>query len=147
VKACDLQETLRMPHDSRPTLEVEVDAMELEEALALVERGERPTLPAPAQSERLAKKSGEWTDVEGPSTRLFALESDMPAPPLDSIPVALVEADDLAWFELSESALSVLRGIDGGHTVEELMSMVDSPPEELLGAIGELVEKEVVRLD
>jgi hypothetical protein len=71
----------------------------------------------------------------------------MPAPPLDSIPVALVAQEDLAWFELSASALSVLSGIDGGHTIEELMGLVDSPPEELLGAIGELVEKEVVRLD
>jgi hypothetical protein len=131
----------------RDTLEIDIDTEDFAHALDAVERSERPTLPAPAESERLAKKSSEWNDVEGPSTKLFAISSEIPAAPLDSIPVPVVAVEDLAWFELSEAALSVLRGIDGGHTVEELMAVADASPEELLEAIGELVDKEIVRLD
>jgi hypothetical protein len=136
-----------MQDKSRDTLEIDIDTNEFGSALALVEASERPTLPAPEESQRLAKKSGEWTDVEGPSTKLFAIQSEIPSAPLDSIPVPVVAQEDLAWFELSEAALSVLSDIDGGHTVEELMATVDASPEELLVAIGELVDKEIVRLD
>ena len=131
-----------MPNDdSRITLEIDLD----EDPLV---RAERPTLPAPPHLQgRSPTKSGEWNDVEGPSTKLFALSSEIPSAPLDSIPVPVVAQEDLAWFELSEQALAVLRTVDGGHTVEELMAIADGPPEDLLVAIGELVDKEVVRLD
>jgi hypothetical protein len=134
-----------MSHSSRNTLDIDIDTADFQAALDAVERAERPTLPAPATMERLASQA--WTDVEGPSTKLFALHSEVPGAPLDSIPVPVVATEDLAWFELSEAALSVLSGIDGGHTVEELMAIVDAPPEDLLLAIGELVDKEIVRLD
>jgi hypothetical protein len=136
-----------MSQNSRSTLELEIDTADFQAALDAVEASERPTTPAPETMGRLSSESQEWTDVEGPSTKLFAIQSEIPSAPLDSIPVPVVAGDDLAWFELSEAALSVLSGIDGGHTVEQLIAIVDSSPEELLVAIGELVDKEIVRLD
>jgi hypothetical protein len=145
--ACTLQNPSRMPENSRDTLEIDIDTQAFDHALAAIEEGERPTLPAPEATAKLARKSGAFTDVEGPSTKIFAIQSEIPAPPLDSIPVLVVASEDLAWFELSESALSALSGIDGGHTVEQLMALADASPEDLLVAIGELVDKEIVRLD
>ena len=95
----------------------------------------QPTAPPPFDPDEFAKSSESELRASAAASD-YKLTTPVSPPPLNKrVRLAVPEAD-LAWFELSEDAVRLLKSIDGTTTLLDLMEAI--PSKEFLRAVAEL---------
>jgi hypothetical protein len=102
------------------------------------------TVPPPFDPQEYARDSELAIRVARPETDLYSTAEMSAAPPLNKRVSIKVPMSDLAWFELSEAALSLAERIDGTKTISELL---ESAPAVNLEAVGQLHDAGVLAFD
>jgi hypothetical protein len=92
------------------------------------------TVPPPFDPQEYARDSELAIRVPRPAS----------APPLNKRVSINVPVSDLAWFDLSEAALSLAERIDGTKTISELL---EAAPAVSLDAVGQLHDAGVLAFD
>jgi hypothetical protein len=88
------------------------------------------TVPPPFDPEEYARDSELALRVAPPASDMHATAEMPPAPPLNKRVQLTVPESELAWFDLSEGALTLASRMDGTKTLNELL---DSPDHDLEG--------------
>ncbi len=102
------------------------------------------TVPPPFDPEEYARDSELAVRVARPETDLHSTAEMGAAPPLNKRVSINVPMSDLAWFELSEAALSLAERMDGTRTLSELL---EAAPAVDLQAVGQLHDAGVLAFD
>ncbi len=101
-------------------------------------------MPPPFDPEEYARDSELAIRVPRPETDLHSTAEMGAAPPLNKRVSIKVPMSDLAWFELSEAAVSLAAQIDGTKTISELL---EAAPTVNLEAVGQLHDAGVLAFD
>lgn len=102
------------------------------------------TVPPPFDPEEYARDSELALRAVPPASDLRSTAEMSAAPPLNKRVSINVPMSDLAWFDLSEAALSLAERIDGTKTISELM---EAAPAASLDAVGQLHDAGVLAFD
>jgi hypothetical protein len=101
------------------------------------------TVPPPFDPEEYARDSELAIRVR-PASDLHSTAQMGAAPPLNKRVSIKVPMSDLAWFDLSDAALSLAEQIDGTKTISELL---EAAPAVNLEAVGQLHDAGVLAFD
>jgi hypothetical protein len=102
------------------------------------------TVPPPFDPQEYARDSELAIRVPRPASDLHSTAQMGVAPPLNKRVSINVPVSDLAWFDLSEAALSLAEQIDGTKTISELL---EAAPAVSLDAVGQLHDAGVLAFD
>jgi len=102
------------------------------------------TVPPPFDPEEYARDSELALRVASPVSEMHATAEMPPAPPLNKRVQLSVPESDLAWFDLSEVALTLAACLDGSRTLHELL---DQLPEIDLEAVGQLHDAGLLKFE
>jgi hypothetical protein len=114
-----------------PDIEVSVEDVSLGSDLPPPPEREAPAALPPSPEPEIEIPTNDQSAVR-PASR------EEEAPRLESVPVVVASKEDLAWFQLEESAHVILAMIDGESTVEAIADMLTIPRSDTLAILREL---------
>jgi hypothetical protein len=112
---------------------------------------ESPTVPPPFDPVVYARETDRsFEEPTRPRMEMPRHESETrvksTAVDLASVPVVLLAAGDMAWFELDGAERIVLENIDGESTVQTIVAVAGLPVSDGLAVIRELIVQGVIAL-
>lgn len=102
------------------------------------------TVPPPFDPEEYARDSELALRVAPPASDMHETAEMPPAPPLNKRVHLSVPESELAWFDLSEAALTLAACVDGTKTLHDLL---DQLPEIGLEAVGQLHDAGLLKFE